>query len=428
MRRRLSITTGVFAAAVFLLWWSAWRPGFIDAEAIARLSRIRVFELTTDDPPAYTVWLWLTSIGGRSAALATLLQGVAWAGLAAVWTMRLHDNGATRRSAALAVGAIALLPAVAVGMLGLWVESLLALVAAWLLVEIVAPDWAHPIRLGAVIGLMAALGAVGLITALVATAVIALGEHAPAAPPLRRLLATAAAMGLAGWFAVPYLLGMEDGRADVAAVAPIVASALSHHDQDFPSRDLRDLSAVADIAIWQELYECGDPSVLLNDPVFVADAISSTRLREIGFGAFIRNPLAAVGQRICATVSLMSPSLPGTSRYYLPAYTIFPNTIGVTRDPLSTGALESTKAVLLRTQQPDRLAWWWRAALPVVAAGLVYALVAARKRRAAAGASLLVGLLVGTFVTGPTPEFQTALPLYLVGWMSVTLAVTLKRT
>ena len=54
-------------------------------------------------------------------------------------------------------------------------------------------------------------------------------------------------------------------------------------------------------------------------------------------------------------------------------------------------------------------------------------LLALRKRREAIGAALLVGLGVGTFVAGPTPEFQTALPFYLVGWMSATMVITLRR-
>jgi hypothetical protein len=311
-------------------------------------------------------------------------------------------------------------------MLGLWPETVVALVAIWVLAELAAPTWS--IRLGVGLGILATLGTAGLVGATVAAIVVAFGEHAPSPKQLRPLLGTAAAIGLAGWLALPIAFGMEQGRADVPGVAPVVASALAHHPHDFSPQDTADLERIADVELWQELYACGDMTLLLNDPEFSATAIPADRLRQIGWGAFVRHPLAAVGQRICASVALMTPSLPDEGRYYLPAYSISPNAIGVTREPVSAAALEATKAVLLRTQQPDRLVWWWRAALPVALAGAVYVLLALRKRREAIGAALLVGLGLGAFIAGPSPEFSAALPLYVVGWLSATLVVTLRRS
>lgn len=430
MRQRLLLISGLFAFAVFLFSWSAWRPGFIDADAIERLTRLRSFELTTDDPALFTAILWVTSAGGRSAALATLLQGAAWAGIAAVWATRLNTLGAPASVAGLSVGAIAVLPAVVVGMLGLWPQTVLALAAAWLLTELAAPEWtaARTARSGVAIGVVGALGLVGLVTGAVVAAVLLLSDYAPPAQSAWKAMRIAIGIGLIGWLVLPPVAGMERGRAETSVVAPIVASALTHHEDDFPEDDLAELVAVAPVDVWQERYDCGDPSFLLRDHEFDAEAIPATRLRAVGFGAFARNPLTALGQRICATASLMTPGLPDDSRYYLPAYTVFPNTIGVERDPLFTLSLDATKAILIRTQQADRLVWWWRPGLPVVAAGLVYVLLAIKRHRMALGAALVVGLLLGTFVAGPRPEFQVALPLYLVSWMGATLVVTLRRS
>lgn len=426
VRKRL--IPGLFVFAVFLFWWSAWRPGFIDADAIARLSRLRSFELTTDDPALYTAILWLISLGGRSAALATLLQGAAWAGIAGVWAIRLKSLGANQWAAGIAVGAVALLPAVVVGMLGLWPQTALALAAAWLLTELASPEWTGPkaLRTGVAIGVVAALGLVGLITAAVVATVLLASEYSPPAAAAGRAMVVAVAIGLVGWLVLPW--GMDRGRAEVSVIAPVVASALTHHGEDFPQDDLADLAAIAPIDLWQELYDCSDPTFLMRDREFDAEAISAGRLRAIGLGAFARNPFAAVGQRICATVSLMTPALPSNSRFYLPDYAVFPNTIGVERDPLLSLSLDATKAILIRSQQADRQVWWWRPAVPIIAAGLAYVLLAVKRRRMALGASLLVGLLAGTFVAGPLPQFQVALPLYLTAWMSATLLTTVRRT
>jgi len=428
VRKRTFLIPGLFVFAVFLFWWSAWRPGFIDADAIDRLSRLHGFELTTDDPPLYTAILWLISLGGRSAALATFLQGAAWATVAGVWSVRLNALGAHPWVAGISVGVVGLLPAVVVGMLGLWLQSVLALAAAWLLTELAASEWTgkRTVRSGIAIGLVAALGLVGLIAAAVVATVLLMSEHSPPASAARQAMAIAVGIGLVGWLVLP--LGMTRGRSETPVIAAVVASALTHHTDDFPQGQIAELTAVAPLEVWQELYDCADPTFLTRDREFDAEAISANRWRAIGFGAFARNPFTAIGQRLCATVSLMTPALPGDSRYYLPAYTVYPNDIGVEREPLLSLSLDSTKAVLIRSQQADRLVWWWRPALPIAVAGLAYVLLAIKRRRMALGAALLVGLLAGTFVAGPLPEFQVALPLYLTGWMSATLLTTLRRT
>jgi hypothetical protein len=429
VRNRLFLATALWAFAVFAFWWSGWQPGFIDAGAIERLSRLRGFELTTDDPALYTTLLWLVSIGGRSAALATLLQGAAWAALAGLWAVRLNELGASRVPAGLAVGLVAALPATAVSMLGLWPQSVVALAAGWLLLELAASEWTRPrsMRTGVALGCLAALGLVGLVAALVVAIVIVWGDHAAPGEAALRAMAVAVGVAVIGYLVLPFVMGMERGHAATAVIAPVIASALTHHSDDFPTADLEELTAVADVDLWQQLYRCEDPTPLLEDRDFDETAISASRMRSLGFGAFVRHPFSAVGQRICATAGLMAPALPADTRFYLPEYTVFPNMIGVSRDPVFTRTFDATKAVLIRTQQTDRQAWWWRPALPVAAGGLAFGLLAAKRRRMAMGAALLGGLFLGTFLAGPRPEFEVALPLYVVGWLSATLFVTLRR-
>jgi hypothetical protein len=314
-------------------------------------------------------------------------------------------------------------------MLGLWPQSVLALAAGWLLTELAAPKWTRrrSMRTGVALGCVAALGLVGLVAALTVAVVIVWGEHRAPGEQARRVMAIAIGVAVVGYLALPFVLGMDRGRAETAVFAPVIASALTHHEEDFPVADIEELTAVADIETWQQLYRCDDATALLEDREFDEAAISADRMRVLGLGAFVRHPFAALGQRICATAGLMAPAAPADTRYYLPEYTVFPNTIGVSRDALLTRTFDATKAVLIRTQQTDRQAWWWRPALPVAAGGLVLGLLAAKRRRMAMGAALLGGLFVGTFLAGPRPEFEVALPLYVVGWLSTTLLVTLRR-
>ena len=155
--------------------------------------------------------------------------------------------------------------------------------------------------------------------------------------------------------------------------------------------------------------------------------VPASRLAGIAFGSFVRHPFTAVGQRICSSATLLSPGTPRGTRYYLPPYAVFPNTIEIERDVLISPAFDLTKGILTRTQLPNQLVWWWRPGLPLAAAALTYVALAVQRRRMALGAALLVGLLAGTFIVGSQPTFEAALPLYLVAAVSATLVVTLRR-
>jgi hypothetical protein len=128
-----------------------------------------------------------------------------------------------------------------------------------------------------------------------------------------------------------------------------------------------------------------------------------------------------VGQRLCAFTGFITPALPRGARFLTPDYAVFPNDLGIARSTVWTPGRDATKAVLIRTQQPDRLIWWWRPAIPLIAAAGAYLAIA--RRRMAIGAAVVVGLLLGIFAAGPAPRFELALPLYLVGWMSAAIVV-----
>ena len=420
MERRTAQLGGAIALIAFVVWWVSWRPGFIDGDAIERLGRLRSGTWTTDDPALYTVVLWIISLGGRSAALATFLQGVGWVALMAYWSRQLVRSGAPVWGAVGAVLALSLLPAFPVAMLGLWPQTVLAMVAVWLLIELV--DMSHPTLLAIALGLTAAMGLVGLIAALVVAIVVFFGEHAVKGGAARVVAVGAAVFVLVGWLGLPLL--MDRGRADIDVAAPIIGAAAVHHPDDFSDDDLEALEAVADLELWQELYECEDPTILLDDREFDGTAISASRMTGVAARALARHPFNAVGQRLCSGISLITPALPSGSGYDLPEYAVFPNQLGIERSPLWNGGRDMTKAVLIRTQQTDRLIWFWRPAVPLIGAALVYAVAARRRERTAVGAAVVVGLMLGTFVAGPAPRFETALPLYAVGWVSTTLGLT----
>ncbi len=175
--------------------------------------------------------------------------------------------------------------------------------------------------------------------------------------------------------------------------------------------------------MWTAAYTCADPVILVSDRQFDASVIEDdvAGFARVAVRAAGRNPLTAIGQRGCAALNILEVRHdPGTA-FHLPPYTIPVNEDGVERRSIWFGAFTASKAVLLRTQQTDRLWLWWRPALPLAAAALVYGVLVWRRRAEVLVASVLIGTLLGILIVRPSPDFATTAPLYVLGWLSVPL-------
>lgn len=424
---RGAAVAGGATALVFLLWWLGWFPGIVDRSALDAVAEARRFDFSTDRPAAFSWLLWATTVGGRALWLHTLLQAVGFAAVLSLLARRLVHAGVPPWVAGVSVWLFALLPAVGVAAVTPAPHALLTLTALALFAELL-----EVARLGvaywngrsqvllALVVVVGTLGAIGLLTAIVVVFVVALAFSF--SPPARTLVGASLATIALAWIVLPLPFERTGGRLAESA-APIVASSLFHHADDMPDRDLARVGRFAPVDLWTDLYRCDDPAALVSDREFDRAEVAEHpgTFRATALRAFVRHPLTAVGQRWCAARSMLAPTQDAGDQFYLPAYTIPPNPLQVERSPRWWTAFTFTKAVLLRSERPDRLWVWWRPLLPLGVAAASYVVLGVRRRPETLTAAVVGGLLIATFIVGPATDAQITTPLYALGWVALPL-------
>ncbi|MFQ5517981.1 MAG: hypothetical protein ACE5E8_10465, partial [Acidimicrobiia bacterium] len=380
-------------------------------------------------PAFYALTVWLIGLGGHAPALVALAQLAALAALLVVAARRLTRLGVPWWLSGGVAVAIGLLPAVGNVAVTLWNDTAAGLAGLWVFVELLglattrrylSSPWAR-YRLTAGLTMWWLYGGGGGVAAVVVVALIAVVVRGRSAYVVGTGTVIAVAAVHIGAYTV---LPVERSSAHAAEIlAPVVADVYRHHQNGFGSDDLRLMERVAPLDVWREASQCEDGNQLLEDRQFDVATLRADddAFRSLGWRTVFAEPLQAIGYRLCAASFLWVPSQPAGGYFDLPSYAIPPNSFDIERDPMSWWAFNATKAVLVRTQQPDRLWLWWRPAMPLGLAAAVYLVALVRRRRLLWPAAVVAGYVGAALLTVNSPGIRPVWGLYVTAWLSLPL-------
>ena len=425
---------GVATVIPLLVWWAGWFPGFMSSDSIDQWNQVLTFEFRTAHPIAHTSLMWLVSLMWETPGAVALLQVVAMATLFGFMARRLVQIGVPLSIGVATVWVIALLPMTGAMTVTIWKDVPFAIAMGWVFTELLLlaidrsrfwASWWGPGRLGIGLGLMWALRANGKYTVATFLIVIGIVER----ERIRWVFVTATTVGFVG-VVIPAILilalPVTDQPIEPAQVfMPDVAAVVNHAPASLSDRDVALIEAVAPLPVWQDRYACGDSSPLLFDQQF-----SNTTIRDNPWDyrwLVVRSaagaPMTVLGHRWCAGEYLISPFNRTGTFVHRPPYDIWPNTIALTRDPVSDRAFAVTSWLYVEAER-SAIEWLtWRPALAMLAGLATFAAIWARRRLRPLRliGALFVLHLANVFFTSPSHEFRYAFGLYLVALASLPL-------
>ncbi len=425
---------GSLTIVPLLIWWAGWAPAIMSSDSVDQWNQALTFDFINTHPIVHTTLLWLASLVWASPASVTLAQVAITTVLLAVVARRLVQIGVRLPVAVGVTWIIAVLPMTGAVTVTMWKDVPFSLAMLWVVTELLlmARDkqafWTGlwgPGRLGVALGLVWALRENGRLT--VALFAVAL---AVAFWSLWRGVATMFAAVVAVGVALPVVLitvlPVTDAPIEPAQVfMPDVASVVVNDRGDLSPADLVLVTAVAPLRIFEAYYACGDSTPLLFHPEYdnqeIRDNASAYRglIIRTGIGSFP----TVLGHRWCAAEYLLSPVNRTDTYVHRPPFDIWPNTLGLARDPISDRAYDLTLAMYKAAEQSEIEWLTWRPAL-VILMGLATT-VAVWSRRGLRplrwiGAFFVIHL-VNVAATSPAHEFRYAYGLYLISLATLPL-------
>ena len=427
---------GLLGALPLMVWWAGWAPAIMSSDSIDQWNQALTFEFVNTHPILHTVILWLASLVWASPASVTLVHVVITSVLLTVVARRLVQIGVGVPVAVGAVWVIAILPMTGAVTVTMWKDVPFSLAMLWVVTELLlmARDkgafWTGiwgPGRLGVALGLVWALRANGRLTVAVFALALAVASR-PLWKGVATMLVGVVAVGVALPIVLIAVLPVTDAPIEPAQVfMPDVASVVVNDRGDLSSADLVLVQAVAPLRVFEEFYACGDSTPLLFHPEYdnqeIRENASAYRglIVRTGFGSFP----TVLGHRWCAAEYLLSPINRTDTFVHRPPFDIWPNTLGLARDPISDRAFDVTFA-MYRAAEQSEIEWLtWRPAL-VILMGLATAIGVWWRRGLRPlrwiGAFYVIHL-VNVAVTSPAHEFRYAYGLYLISLATLPLWV-----
>lgn len=416
------------------VWWLGWFPGFISPDSLDQLRQIQTGDFTNGHPAFHTITMWLITRVWDSPGAVTLVQIAALGLLLAVVARRLVELGAPRWAAVGAAWLVALSPAVGPTAISLWKDVAFTVAFLWVFAELLMLarlhsaywwDARNPIRLGAALALVWLSRHNGLLTALLVVAVLVWINRASLsrlAPTVLTLLAIVAVVqGPVYW-----MFSVDRSKPAAAEVLiPVVASSFLHEPDNFSTDELRLLSSIAPLEVWQSRYDCDNADRLLFAPETNIDSIrqDSGAFLRLGIRAAVRDLDTTMGLFWCRASFLFAPGQPADAYLQRPPFEIPPNDLDVVRSPVWSPAFDVTRHIFQSTESSSWLWLTWRPAIVIWSMLATYALLA---RIPATRALLIPGGLLGIHLlnvsfTSLNHEFRLAFPLYVAGLLSLPL-------
>ena len=435
-RVRGATALGALSALPLLVWWAGWAPAIMSSDSTDQWNQALSFEFVNTHPIMHTVFLWVVSLAWASPAGVTLVHVAITTTLLALVARRLVAIGVGVVVAVGAVWAIALLPMTGAMTVTMWKDVTFSLAMLWVIVELLAmardqvafwTRWWGPIRLGIALGLVWGLRANGLYT----VAIFAVALTIAFRGMWKGVIAMASSVIAVG-FALPVVLiavlPVTDAPIEPAQVfMPDVASVVVNDRGDLSPADLVLVRAVAPLRVFEGYYACGDSTPLLFHPEYdnqqIRDNASAYRglIIRTGVGSFP----TVLGHRWCAAEYLFSPINRTDTFVHRPPFDIWPNTLGLARDPISDRAYDVTLAMYKAAEQSEIEWLTWRPALAILM-GLATAAAVWWRRRLRPlrwiGAFYVIHLM-NVAVTSPAHEFRYAYGLYLISLATLPLWV-----
>jgi hypothetical protein len=435
-RLRSATALGALSTLPLLVWWAGWAPAIMSSDSIDQWNQALTFEFINTHPILHTVILWFVSLIWASPAAVTLVHVAATATILALVARRLVAIGVRVVVAVGAVWLIALLPMTGAMTVTMWKDVPFSLAMLWVVTELLlmARDrgafWTGiwgPGRLGIALGFMWALRENGRLTAAVFALALAFAFR-PLWKGVTTMLVGVAAVGIALPVVLIAVLPVTDAPIEPAQVfMPDVASVVVNDRGDLSSADLVLVTAVAPLRVFEDYYACGDSTPLLFHPEYdnqeIRDNASAYRrlILRTGVGSFP----TVLGHRWCAAEYLFSPINRTDTFVHRPPFDIWPNTLGLARDPISDRAFDVTFAMYKAAEQSEIEWLTWRPAL-VILMGLATAAGVWWRRSLRPlrwiGAFYVIHL-VNVAVTSPAHEFRYAYGLYLISLATLPLWV-----
>jgi hypothetical protein len=423
---------GAFAALPLLVWWAGWAPAIMSSDSIDQWNQALTFDFVNSHPIAHTASLWVIASVWASPAAVTLVHVVATALVLAVVARRLVQIGVIVPLAVAAVWLIAILPMTGAMTVTIWKDVPFSLAMLWVAAELMLmardrtafwTSWWGPGRLGLALGIMWAFRANGRLTALAFAIALAIGFRSA----WKGLLAMAGAMIVVGSLipmALMATLPVVDQPIEPAQVfMPDVAAVVVHDRDALSASDLALVEAVAPLSVYDELYACGDSTPLLFSPGYDNQVIRDDpgAYRGLVVRAALASPMTVLGHRWCAGEYLLSPFNRTGTFVHRPPFDIWPNTLGLARDPVSDRAYDITLWMYKAAEQSEIEWLTWRPAISVLAALVTYGFVAWRRRLRPLlwVAGFFVLHLLNVLATSPAHEFRYAYGLYLISLASL---------
>ncbi|MFQ5948037.1 MAG: hypothetical protein ACE5KX_04160 [Acidimicrobiia bacterium] len=431
---------GLGTVIPLLVWWLGWFPGFLSKESLEQLAEVEQFRFTSLYPPIHTIALWAGTRLWNTPGAVALLQVLAMVLLLATVSRRLTRLGMPVAVAVGTVWAVSSLPAVGSITVAVWSDVAFALALVWTFVELLAlarlgdafwANRANQVRLGSALALVWLLRRSGPLTVVLLAFVFLVVYR----DRLRSLAVSAGVLVATVLFVQAILYSVFPVDRVSPAVGDlypsVVASSLTHEQESFSASELAYLETIAPLDVWTGAYLCEDGSALIKDRDFDPDAIrrEPRRFRSLMLRSVVRDPDTALGHRLCAASFLFIPRQPLGGVFERVPYAIPANDLGLERSPVSDGAFRLTKAILVRTEQPDDLWLWWRPGLLVWLAMATYVALAVRRRfRLLWPGAAFAAHLVALVVTAASPAFRYALGIYLISLLSLPLALMVFRS
>jgi Family of unknown function (DUF6020) len=429
-----STMLGFLTILPLLVWWAGWYPGIMTSDSIDQWNQATSFTFFNAHPITHTASLWVVSLVWESPGAVALVQVVLTAVLLAVIARRLTQIGIIWWIGVGTVWVISVIPMTGAMTIAIWKDVPFSLAMVWVFTELLwmardtARFWSRPwppIRLGVALGLMWALRANGKLTAI--AFLIALGI---AMRSHRRGVLTTVGATLAVGVGVPMVLlsalPVTDNPIEPAQVfMPDVAAVVVHARDALSDSDLELATAVAPLSVYEEYYACGDSTPLLFNAGYHNEVIRDDpwAYRGLVLRAVLDAPATVAGHRWCAGEYLLSPFNRTRTFVHRPPFDIWPNTLGLARDPISDRAYAATKWAYQAIERSSVEWMTWRPAIFVLLGLVTYGFVTWRRRlRPLTWIGALYALqLVNVFVTSPAHEFRYAYGLYLIALASLPL-------
>ena len=431
---RRATALGALTAIPLLVWWAGWAPAIMSSDSIDQWNQALTFEFVNTHPITHTAAMWLVSLVWESPAMVTLVHAAVTSLLLAVVARRLVQIGVTVPLAVGAVWLIALLPMTGATTVTMWKDVPFSLAMLWVFTELLlmARDrstywigWWGPVRLGVALGMMTALRPNGRLTAF-AFAIVLTIAFWRSWKGVATMVAAIIGVGVALPAILLVVLPATDAPIEPAQVfMPDVAAVVVNDLDAVTSSDLALITAVAPLAIFREFYACGDSTPLLFHPRYDNQIIrdNPSDYRRLVVSVATAAPLTVLGHRWCAAEYLLSPFNRTDTFVHRPPFDIWPNTLGLARDPISERAYDATLAVYKAAERSEIEWLTWRPALYVLAGLVTLGFVAWRRDLAPLrwiGAFYVIHL-ANLVLTSPAHEFRYAYGLYLIALASLPL-------